>query len=307
MKTITMDPHRLSGRDLFAAALIVLIWGTNFVMMKIGLRDFTPFQLGAARYLCAVLPLILFLPAPKMARKWLLLYGLSQGLGQFGFVFLSLKVGMTASLASVLMQTQVFFTALFAFVALGDKPGRPLLAGLALAAFGLVCFLMNYAAPAGGNATTVAGFVLCLAGAAMWAASNIVIRLAQKSAPDFDPLAFLVWCSAVPVLPFMLLSLLFDPTEARWRWMAAPWQAWLSIGYLGWAATLFGYSMWTGLIKRHGANRVAPFSLAVPVVGLSAGMLALGERISGWQWAGIMFVVAALACVMLGPRFAGRR
>lgn len=302
-----MPNPRLSGRDLFAAALIVLIWGSNFVAMKIGLRDFTPFQLGAARYVCASLPLILFLSPPKMARKWLLLYGLLQGVGQFGFVFLSLKVGMTAALASVLMQTQVFFTALFMFLAFREKPGAPLTAGLLLAAVGLGCIAMNYAAPGSGNGTTAAGFVLCLSGASMWAASNIVVRMAQKSAPEFDPLAFLVWCSAVPVLPFLLLSLLFDPVESHWHWTAAPWQAWVAILYLGWVATLFAYSQWTRLIQRHGANRIAPFSLGVPVVGLSAGVFALGESIGGWQWAGIGFIVAALACVMLGPRLVGRR
>jgi O-acetylserine/cysteine efflux transporter len=61
--------------------------------------------------------------------------------------------------------------------------------------------------------------------------------------------------------------------------------------------------MWTNLLKRHPANRVAPFSLGVPVVGLAAGMLWLGESITAWQWAGIALVVMALACVMFGDRF----
>ena len=64
--------------------------------------------------------------------------------------------------------------------------------------------------------------------------------------------------------------------------------------------------MWTGLLKRHPANRVAQFSLGVPVVGLTTGMLVLGEAITGWQWAGIALVVAALATVLLAPRFSGK-
>jgi O-acetylserine/cysteine efflux transporter len=79
------------------------------------------------------------------------------------------------------------------------------------------------------------------------------------------------------------------------------------VAYLGWIATIAAYAMWTGLRKRHPANRVAPFSLAVPVVGLGAGMLALGEVNTPWQWAGIALVVLALACVMFGARlFAGK-
>ena len=151
-------------------------------------------------------------------------------------------------------------------------------------------------------ATTALGFALCLAAASMWAASNIVVRLVQRSAPEFDALRFLVWCSAVPVLPFVGLSLLFDAPETRWQWTAAPWQGWVAVAYLGWVATIFGYTMWTSLIKRHGANRIAPFSLGVPVVGLSSGMLFLGETITGWQWAGIALIVAALACVLFGGR-----
>jgi O-acetylserine/cysteine efflux transporter len=303
-----MRETHLSGRELLAAACIVFIWGTNFVAMKIGLRSFTPFQLGAARYVFATLPLILLVRAPRLPWKWLLLYGLLQGVGQFGLLFVSLRIGMTAALASVLMQTQLFFTALFSFIVLAEKPGKPLLAGLGLAALGLSCFALNYVLPTAGAAaaTTALGFALCLAAAAMWGASHIVVRRTQRSAPDFDPLSFQVWCSAVPVLPFTLLSLLFDPPSTRWQWTAAPWQGWVAIAYLGWVATISAYSMWTGLIKRHGANRVAPFSLGVPVVGLSSGMLLLGESITGWQWAGIAFVVAALACVLFGPRLAAR-
>ena len=71
---------------------------------------------------------------------------------------------------------------------------------------------------------------------------------------------------------------------------------------LRWVATIVGYGLWTNLLQRYPANRVAPFSLGVPVVGLTAGWLVLNEGVTPWQWAGIALVVAALACVVLGPR-----
>ena len=89
------------GRDLLAALGVVLIWGSNFVAMKHSLHDFTPFQLGAARYVFAALPLLLFVRRPRLPVHWLVLYGLAQGVGQFGLLFISLRVGMTAALASV--------------------------------------------------------------------------------------------------------------------------------------------------------------------------------------------------------------
>jgi O-acetylserine/cysteine efflux transporter len=304
-----MTPNSLTGRDLAAALGVIVIWGLNFVAMKFALHDFTPFQLGAARYVLAVLPLVFLVRAPQLHWKWVLLYGLFQGVGQFGLLFTALKVGMTAALASVLMQTQVFFSALFGLVLLREKMSRALIGGLLLAAAGLGCFGMNFTTNTSAS-VSVWGFALNLGAAAMWAASNIVARKAQQNSPHYEPLQFLVWSSLVPIIPFLLMSLLFDPNAATptmaWshgaKWASVPWTSWLAIAYLGWVATIWAYALWTGLLKRHATNRVAPFSLGVPVVGLSAGMLVLGETLSAWQWAGIALLVAALACVLLGGR-----
>ncbi|CAN7743372.1 EamA family transporter [Duganella sp. LjRoot269] len=296
-----------STRDLVSALFVVLIWGTNFVAMKVGLRDLTPFQMGACRYVFAVLPLILFVRPPKLPVKWVVLYGLFQGVGQFGLLFLSLRIGMSASLASVILQTQVFFTAFFGFALLHERASRALQAGLLLAAAGLVCFGMNYVQPGHAGATTAGGFALCLAAAAMWAASNIVVRRAQQATPQFDVVSFMVWCSLVPIVPFVGLSLAFDDPATRWHWTAAPFSTWIAVAYLGWMATILGYAMWTRLLKRHPVNRVAPFSLGVPVVGISTGMIVLGDVITSWQWAGITLIVASLVCTMFGGRWLDRR
>ena len=85
-----------TAKDYLAALGVIVIWGTNFVAMKFGLQDFTPFQLGAGRYLAATLPLLFVLRRPALPLRWLVMYGLCQGLGQFGLVFVALKVGMTA-------------------------------------------------------------------------------------------------------------------------------------------------------------------------------------------------------------------
>ena len=291
----------LGARDYVAALCVVLVWGTNFVAMKLGLRELTPFQLGAGRYLFAFLPLALFVRPPRLAPRWVLLYGLCQGVGQFGLLFLALRAGMSASLAAVVLQMQVFFTALFGFALLGERVGASLKAAMAVAALGLACFGVDVLGR-GGSAVTPAGFLLTVAAAAMWAASNIVVRRAREATPGFEVLPFMVWTSLVPILPFVLLSLAFDPPDTRWDWRAVSGTAWASLAYLGWFATILGYAMWTGLLKRHPANRVAPFSLAVPPVGIAAGMLALGDIVTPWQWAGIALVVLSLALVMFGPR-----
>lgn len=301
-------PSPFERRDLLAALGVVVIWGLNFVAMKWSLRDFTPFQLGAIRYVFAALPLVLIVKRPQLPVRWLVYYGLAQGVGQFGLLFLALQAGMTAALASVVMQTQLFFTTLLGVILLQEKISGRLCAGLVLAAMGLGCFTLNLVGGGASGGTTLLGLCLNLFAAALWGASNIITRKAQKAHPGYDALQFVVWSSLVPIVPFILLSLVFDAPDARWQWLHASLGAWAGAAYLGWIATILAYAMWTGLFKRHPANRVAPFSLGVPVVGLAAGMGLLGEHITGWQWAGILFVVAALAVVMFGSRlFAWRR
>ena len=303
----------MGARDLLAALAVVIIWGLNFIAMKWGLESFTPFELGAMRYVAAALPMVFLVRPPRIGWRWVVGFGMFQGVGQFSFGFFALKLGMTAALASVLMQTQVFFTALFGFMALGERPSRPLLIGMALAVVGLVCFAMNFIGPEAGSAggATLIGIALTLCAAASWSVSNIVARLAQRAAPGYDPLAFVVWSCPAPILAFVALVATTEPDAGRWlhadAWAALPAVAWGSVAYLGWMATILGYGLWTRLLTRHPANRVAPFSLGVPVVGLAAGMLVLGEVVTPWQWAGTAFVVSALVCVVLGGRWAQRR
>jgi O-acetylserine/cysteine efflux transporter len=105
----------------------------------------------------------------------------------------------------------------------------------------------------------------------------------------------------------MALSFLLDEPAARSHWTApSSWPSWLAVVYLGWMATILAYTMWTTLLKRHGPNTVAPFSLGVPVVGIVSGLLLLGERITSWQWAGIVITVLALAYAILGQAHATR-
>lgn len=289
-----------NSKDYLAALAVIVIWGINFVVMKYGLQSFTPFQLGAARYFFAAFPLIFFIAKPALPFKFVVLYGLFQGVGQFGFVFTALHVGMTAALASVLMQTQVFFTAIIGWAVMREQLSSQQQIGLVLAALAIVCFGMHFTdLPSTALASvTVLGFLLCLCGASLWGASNIVARKAQGVNPDFSALGFVVWTSIIPIVPFALLSYVFDTPSSRGNWFSASLVSIGAAAFLGLLGSSLAYTLWTQLLKRHSANRVAPFSLGVPVVGLTAGMWLLGEQVSRWQWAGIGFVIAALVIAM---------
>lgn len=297
-------PSHLSSRDAALALLVVFIWGTNFVVVRWGLDMLPPLCMAACRFALVLVPAIFFLPKPDVPWRFLAIYGGAVGTGQFGLLYIAMDGFISPGIASVVMQTQVFFTALLGLVLLGERLPVASRVGMAIAAVGL-CLLGVGVAEAGAT-TTLLALGLNLAAALSWAVSNIVARRAQTAAPGYDPLQFVVWLSLVPMLPFAALSWWLDPVTAHGRWQGAGAMSWLAVAYLGWIATILAYALWTWLLTRHPASRVAPFSLAVPVVGLAAGMLMLGEQMSAWQWAGSACVVAALAVVVLGGRAAQR-
>lgn len=296
-----------SAKDTLTASVVVLIWGINFVPMKYGLETLTPFELGVGRYLFASVPLIFFIRFPKLRPRWVIASALCQGVGQFSLLFMSLEVGMTASLASVLLQTQVFFTALWSFVVFKQAPSKLLWMSIASASIGLVFFAFSALQSDGTKSLTVSGLLLILSSASMWGAANVVARKAKEDAPNYNPLAFIVWTSFTATVVYILLVAWFGAHSAKWLQLAT-WQSlnaktWLSLMFLGWISTLMGYGFWTLLLKRHHANKVAPFSLGVPVVGVLAGLFLLHEPINIWQWAGCFFVGISLLLIVLGPRW----
>lgn len=296
----------LSALDLGSLLLIVLIWGSNFVVMKIGLQGVGPMLLGALRYAFAALPLLLLVQRPALPWRFVVGYGLSQGLGQFGLLFLGLSLGLPAGVASIVLQTQVFFTAVLAAAMLGERTRGYQWAGLAVAAVGLV--LIATAGLPGAVRVPLAGLVLALAAAAMWATSNIVVRLAQRHQPRYEAVSLVVWGSAFPVLPFLLLAGWQEGTSETVRALGhLGWRTALAAAYLGLVATVLAYSMWARLLKRHPAARIAPFSFAVPVVGLYAAWLVFDERLAPLQWAGAAAIGAGLVLNNFGGRWFGRR
>jgi len=149
---------------------------------------------------------------------------------------------------------------------------------------------------------TLIGFALTLGAALMWAITNLVVRFTGRVA-DYDPFAFIVWTSIVPVAPFLALAAVSEGPEHAWRsvgQMGA--REWLAILYLGLLATLLAYTLWTRLLKRHPASRVAPYSLLGPIVGLWAAWAAFAEQLSTAQWVGVSAVLLALVINQLALR-----
>ena len=127
----------MQRKDLIIGLLVIIVWGLNFIAIKLGLQNMPPLLLGALRFLLACFPAILFLPRPQIRWPWLIALGLSINVGQFAFLFLSMKVGMPAGLASLLLQSQAFFTLFIAVTWFGERWQWNHLVGLTLSVCGM--------------------------------------------------------------------------------------------------------------------------------------------------------------------------
>jgi O-acetylserine/cysteine efflux transporter len=282
----------MSPKDLLLALVVVVAWGVNFVVIKVGLHGVPPMLLGALRFLLAAIPAVFFVKRPQLPWRWLLAYGATISFGQFAFLFTAMYVGMPAGLASLVLQAQAFFTLLFAVMFLHERFRAQNVIGLLIAAGGLAVIGMQ-----GGRVMTLAGFVLTLCAAVSWALGNIVTKKIGK----VDLVGLVVWASLIPPLPFLVLSYFLEgPQRIAAALTGIGGSSIFAIVYLAFIATLLGYSLWSRLLSRYPASQVAPFSLLVPIVGLASASLFLDEHLSTAQIAGAVLVMAGLAVNVFG-------
>ncbi|WP_326630185.1 MULTISPECIES: EamA family transporter [unclassified Streptomyces] len=273
------------------AALVAAVWGVNFVVIEVGLGHFPPLLFSALRFLVAALPAVFFVGRPKVAWKWIVGVGLVLGVAKFGLLFIGMDRGMPAGLSSLVLQVQAVFTALIAALALGERPGRVRVLGMAVALAGI-----GVAAVDEGASGPVLAFVLVIAAAACWGVSNVLTR---KAAPP-DSLNFMVWVSTVPVLPLLGLSLLFEGWDRDADALAAlDWSGVGIIVYVAWITTVFGFGAWGFLLRHYPASSVAPFTLLVPVFGMSSAALLLDESVSPLRWCAAALLVGGVALTSL--------
>jgi O-acetylserine/cysteine efflux transporter len=280
-------------RHSLLAASVALLWGVNFVAIDIGLETFPPLLFVALRFALTAFPLVLLVPRPAVAVRWIVAVGFFLSVGQFGLLFVAINVGMPAGLSSLVVQLQAAFTIVLAVAFLGETPSRIQIVGAVVAFAGL-------ASIAAGRAHSVPlGAVLLVVGAAAsWGVSNVCTRVARPS----NGFAFLIWASLVGPIPLLGLSLAFEGPRSIGRALGSVgWPALLSLLYIVVVATLFGFGAWTWLLARHSVSNVAPFSLLAPVAGLASTWLARGERPTPAELAGGIVILAGLALTVMPP------
>lgn len=280
---------------LLLALAVVFVWGTNFVVIRWGLDGgMPPFLFATLRFALSALPWLLFMPRPAVPWRQLAAFGVLLGVGQFGLLYLAIQGHISPGLASLVIQLQVFFTIGLSLVLLKERVRGFQVVGLLMALGGLALIALNL-----GAQVTGLGLGLVLAAAFFWACANLV----AKSAGRVNMLHFVVWSSAFAVPPLLALSLLLEgPSAMGHALQAASAATWGTVLWQALGNSLFGYGAWNWLLSRHPAATVTPMALLVPLFGMGASALLLGEAMPGWKLGACALVLGGLAVIIFWPR-----
>lgn len=283
-------------RDLMLGVLVTVIWGSNFSVIEVGLRDLDPFLLTALRFLMTALPLIFFIRRPaNVPLAAVAGYGVLFGVGLWFVVNLAMSQGMSPGLSSLVLQFSAFFTLLLSALAFDEPVRPPQVAGIVLAVGGLL-LVIGYTP----GVATARGVVLVLFAALSWSACNLLVKRFKPA----DMLSFIVWSSAFAAPALLLLT--------AWVHGAAPFVA-LSQGltpaavgsilFQAYITTIFGYFVWNTLMKTYPAATVAPLSLLVPVSGIATSWFVFNEQFATGVWCGVGVMLCGVVVFVIAPRW----
>ena len=282
------------------ALAVMIVWGTNFVVIRVGLQHLPPLLFATLRFTLVAFPAVFFLKRPAVPWRLLAAYGVFIGAGQFGLLFIAMKSSITPGLASLVVQSQVFFTIGLAMAIDRERIRVFQIAALLLAFTGLGVILAH----AGADAATPLGLILTLGAAASWAGGNMM----SKAAGRVNMLAFVVWSALFAAPPLLVLSLIFDGWPAiRQGVMHATPGTWAAVIWQSVGNSMFGYAVWGWLLARYPAATVTPMSLLVPVFGMAASAWLLAEPLPGWKIAAAALIMAGLVLNLIWPRLTALR
>jgi len=292
-------PRHLRPLHVALAFLIVAVWGTNFVVIKAGLRELPPFLFAALRFLACAVPFALFVPRPRVAWRWLALYGVILGAGQFGLLFYAMRADISPGMASLVIQVQVFFTIGLSMWLFHERARPVTWVGTLLAAAGLGVIAWHLDAT-----ITAKGVAIVICAALAWAAANVIVKRVVRESGPINMVAFMVWSSIFAVPPLAALSIALEGWEVAVHAVtgASP-GAWGAVAWQAVGNTLFGYAAWSWLLTRYDAAVIAPYALLIPIFGMGSSALLLGEALPAWKLAAAAMVLGGITLIT----FLGRR
>lgn len=283
---------------LLLALLVVAVWGFNFVVLKVALTNLTPLSLCTIRFFLAAFPAVLFIKPPKAPIKLLLAYGVTMFALQFTLCLGSIYVGLPSGLASLLLQTQTFFTIFLAILFLGETAHAWQVIGAVVAFFGIVIIGKHT-----DGSIPLVGFLLVIAAAFSWSMGNIFSKMIGKT----NMLSLVIWGNLIAFPLLLVLSLAIEgPQHYIYAYHHIDATMVGCLFYLAYPTTIFAFASWSWLLHHYKVAAITPFTLLVPMFGLLSTSLVLGEPLQDWKITGALFVIGGLCINIFGPKIVNK-
>ncbi len=255
--------------DIGGAILVAVIWGMGFIVAKAAMSHFSPILLMALRFSLTACCLLWFFRPPPGLFKQLFWISLISAALQYSLTFNGVR-GIDASTAALLVQLEVPFGLLLAWLLLGDRISPRQACGIVVAFIGALLILGE---PRLSGRLPYA--MLVIAGAFTWAVGQIMI----KKLGDLGGFRLISSIALFAAPQLFLTSFIFERDQLQ-QIQTAPIAAWGAVAYLGLIMTAFGYGLWYRLLGRYKINQVMPFLLLLPVTSVLGGIFFLDESLS---------------------------
>ncbi|MCX7114544.1 MAG: EamA family transporter [Gammaproteobacteria bacterium] len=280
--------------SLLLALGIAVVWGLNFVMVKVCLIQLPPLTLCAFRFLLTAIPAVFFVPKPKAPWRLIIGYGLITFAIQFGLLFMGVAAGVSPGVAALITQLQVFFAIFFACLLTRQPINRWQASGALISFLGVVVIAIH-----GEGSCTTVGLVLLLTAAVLWGLGNLI----STQLKGVNMFSLVVWSSAIAAVPLMIAALLFEQSLPLFHHPEQfTWTTILALAYIVYAATYFGYTGWSWLISNYPVATIAPFALLCPIVALISSSMLLDESFESWKIISAILVMAGLSLNVFGQQ-----
>jgi len=275
----------MSAKHTLLAMLAVLIWGFYSIICKLGLGHFPPMMIGGLRFLFAAIPFVFIIKRPQIPFKHIFLMGMVLTIHTIAFM-LAMKKNVGAGMSSILMESQVFFTALLSIIVLRHTINIQQILSLILAFSGVVVIGSGIGIESGG----VIGFLLLLTSAFFWGISNVQMSYFN----EVNALSLVVWISLIPPVPLLIFSYFTEQDAMMNALHNFTAQGTLAIFFLAIVNGVGALWIWCHLLRKNEPTLVVPFALLSPVIGIIGSQLIFDEVLSPQSIIGSVLILSGL-------------
>ena len=277
-------------RDLILTISVPLLWGIGFVITKPGMEQFPPMLINGLRWSLTGLILVWWFPIPKKFIKQLLIISFVGCTVQYSLTFSGLNI-IDASSAVLFVQCEVPFGVLIAFIFLKERPSKKNIFGIFIAFIGLI--ILSDAPNLQGKAL---GVILVLSGAFTWSLGQVI---AKPVSENLNGIVLTAWLGVLAGPQLLIASQLIEGNVIS-NIMSADYKAWLIVLYLGILMNALGYSLWFYVLGRYPINTVLPAMLLLPITGVLAAVVLLGEKPDFKVLIGGVVILIGVGMILIG-------